>query len=136
MQRVYIDTAIWRDYFEDRKDTKQELGKITDKLLKKLLKESFVIVVSNIVRRELLHKYTLEELESLFLPFKQNFVEVESTVDEYYDAHRMSMKYDVPFGDALHAVLARNHDALILTRDSDFKRLRGVCPFQKPEDFV
>jgi predicted nucleic acid-binding protein len=136
MERVYIDTAIWRDYFEKRKDSKKELGEIAGRFLEKLIKESVVIVFSDIVKRELLHTYAHQELDALFLPFQQNIVEVEACTDDFFEAHALSMEHDVPFGDALHAVLARNHRAHMITRDKDFKRLQNVCPFQKPEDVV
>lgn len=134
MDPVYIDTAIWRDFFEDRKDAQKDLGKIAEDFLMALLEHATPIILSGIVMRELRQVYSAEELHSLLARFQPQVIAIEPSTDQFYEAHDISLRKNVPFGDALHAVMARDHQAILITRDKDFRRLCDVCPVQKPED--
>ncbi len=43
----------------------------------------------------------------------------------------------VPFGDAMHAILSRDHEAQLISRDEkDFNKLKDVTIMKKPEDLI
>jgi len=45
-------------------------------------------------------------------------------------------KKEVAFGDALHAVLARDNKAIMVTRDKHFIELNHIAEIKKPEDLI
>jgi len=42
----------------------------------------------------------------------------------------------VPFFDALHAVLARDNKAIMVTRDKHFDELLDITKYKKPEEII
>lgn len=42
----------------------------------------------------------------------------------------------VAFGDALHAILARDNNAIMVTRDKHFLGLADIAEVKKPEDLI
>jgi len=52
------------------------------------------------------------------------------------EAATLSNKLKIPFGDALHGVLARDNDAVMVTRDRHFRKLKDKVIIKKPEDLI
>ena len=42
----------------------------------------------------------------------------------------------VSFGDAMHAILSRNNEAILVSRDRDFQRLKYIIEVRSPEDLL
>ena len=61
---------------------------------------------------------------------------VQVTKEQFEEARRLSKQRDVPLGDAIHAVLARDHDAQLVSRDWDFEKLKDITNVQKPENLM
>ena len=134
--KYYIDTNIWRDYYEDRKDPYKNVGEIAFRLLSKLLALNNTIVVSTFLLRELEVDYSIEMIRALTKPFARLFEKREVSEEQFLEAKAIARERDVPIGDAIHAILARDNGALIVTRDKDFERLRDICEYAKPEDII
>ena len=45
-------------------------------------------------------------------------------------------KYNIPFGDALHAVLARDNNAILVARDHHFEEIQHIIKAKKPEELI
>ncbi|MBU1321694.1 MAG: PIN domain-containing protein [Nanoarchaeota archaeon] len=57
MTKYYLDTCIWIDYFEDRKDNFRPLGDWAFRLIKKIITDENVIIISDLVWFELRKLY-------------------------------------------------------------------------------
>ncbi len=51
-------------------------------------------------------------------------------------AGKISKTKKIPFGDVLHAVLAKDNDALLVTRDHHFEELQDLVIIKKPEELI
>ena len=135
-EKYYIDTSIWMDYYEDRKDPSKDIGEFAFRLLCKLLASKSTIVVSNFILRELEVNYSLEKIRGLTTPFEKIMEKVDISDEQKLEAKRISEKRSLPFGDVLHAIIARDNDAVLISRDKHFQQLKDVCEVYKPEEII
>lgn len=135
-EKYYLDTSIWMDYYEDRKDSSKNIGEFAFKFLCKLLASKSIIVVSSFVQRELEANYSLDKIRSMTTPFEKLMERIEISDEAIEEAKEISKSRNLPFGDALHAVLARNSKAIMITRDNHFQLLKDICEVMKPEDLI
>ncbi|MFH0798543.1 MAG: PIN domain-containing protein [Candidatus Woesearchaeota archaeon] len=135
-QIFYIDTAIWIDCYEDRKDKFKDLGKIALIFFNFLLASKSKIVISNFLMEELSNFYSLEQIKGMMLLYEHLFIKVNLTKRQMNEAQTIRMQRKVPLGDAIHAVLARDNNAILITRDGHFKLLKDICNIAKPEELT
>ena len=69
-QKFYLDTAIWRDYFEDRRDGIRPLGEFAFQFLKNCEKKGCKVLVSDTVILELKVYFSEEDIKQIFLRFR------------------------------------------------------------------
>ena len=134
-QKFYIDTSIWRDYFEDRKDNLRPLGEFAFQFLKKCLKEKDTVLVSREVSRELLEKYSKETVEDIFSSFKEIILKIDYSTGQASEAYFFWVKTNkkFPYADVLHSIIARDNKAILISRDRHFKEI-GVIEPMLPEE--
>ena len=137
-QRFYLDTSIWRDYYENRSDSSKQLGRLALQLLLKIIKQDGQIFYSDFVVQELMIKYSKEEISTIFsIIFNLDLlVKVLISKEQAKEAAVLCKKRNVAFGDALHAILARDNKAIMVTRDKHFKKLKDIAEIKKPEDLL
>ena len=80
--------------------------------------------------------YRMYEVEELFLPFKNNLSYVEVAREEIGKGNDLAFKRDIPKGDAIHALIARNNNAILITLDHHFQKLLDIIKPYKPQDFL
>ena len=80
--------------------------------------------------------YSEFEIEELLNGFKAVIVHVESTESETGKARDLSQKREVPKRDALHALIARDNNALLIALDSHFKKLIDISKPHSPKEFI
>jgi len=112
--RYYFDTCIWIDYLNERDK------RVVDFVFKIIFEHD--ILMSDVVFREL-HKFMF----NLFLPNIKNIILIKASDDEKRSALEISRQRNLPFADALHAMLARDNDAILVTRDKHFLDLEDIC---------
>lgn len=138
MQRkFYLDTAIWRDYFENRGDGIRPLGEFAFRFLKDCKETSAEIIVSDVVVAELDAYLPKAQMDSIFSSFKDIIRNVAYTAGQASEARGEWKKRNMalPFKDVLHAVIARDNGAVLVTRDSHFfDMLASIVDVQKPEE--
>ncbi len=119
LQKFYLDTAIWRDYFEDRKDGIRPLGEFAFQFLKKCQNRKWRVLVSPEVEKELLAYYPKERVEQVFSSFKDVIVKVSYSKEQVSEALSFWVKTrkEFPFSDVLHSVIARDNGARLVCRD-------------------
>lgn len=127
-----IDTCIWIDLLEDRKGSKKEpFGIYASKFFLKNFKN--IIYTTDITIQELKGKLSNDEIFSLFRPFKIRTI--FSSKKQFEESFVISNKLKIPKGDALHAIIARDNNLMIITRDKHFKQI-NFCKSKKPEELI
>lgn len=136
-QRFYLDTGIWRDYFEDRRDNMRPLGEFAFQFLSRATQQNAVFIVSNLVTKELLKYYSPERVHQLFLPFKTNIKSIESTYAQHKEAARaVPFRMESHYEDILHVILARDTQSILVTRDKGFESLKDIAKSARPEEII
>ena len=136
-KRYYLDSCIWKDYFENRSDRLRPLGDWALALIKKIISEGDLFVISNKVIEELRKDYSLEDLKSMFeiIP-KTLIVEVLTNERLIKEALNIKNKFGIHFGDALHISLAKENKAILVSRDNHFYEIQTEIEVKKPEDLI
>jgi len=136
VQRYYIDACIWRDYFENRSDNLRPLGEWAFRLIKKVVEEGGLFIISDILIVELQKFYSDEQIASMFgIVPPELRLNVSTTEKQTKDALKMKNQLKIPSGDAFHAVLARDNNALMISRDAHFYGVIRII-VKKPEELI
>ena len=138
MAKYYLDTLIWRDYYEGRKDNLRPLADWALIFLKKAIAEDSIILYSDFVDAELRKDYDDRKIKDVLelVTDAQILKIINANNEQIREAARISKARKVPFGDALHAVLARDNGAIVITRDKHFENLQDIAPSKKPEELI
>ncbi|MBS3128162.1 PIN domain-containing protein [Candidatus Woesearchaeota archaeon] len=138
MVKYYFDACIWLDLLEDRNESLLPRGDYAWNLFKKILKEEGIIIYSDMIIEELTqgYGYPFYKIEPLFQMFKRILCHIDTTDEYVRKAKDLSSKRNIPYGDALHAILARKHQAEFITRDHDFEKITDIIIAKKPEDIT
>ena len=137
IQKYYLDTSIWLDFFENRNEPNLPKGDWAHKLLNKITKNNDKVIYSDIIILELgVAGYQPHEIEKLFEKIKPILIFVESTEKQARKAKDLSAKRDVPKGDALHALIARDNKATLVTLDAHFKKLLDITKPKRPQYLI
>lgn len=137
MKRFYVDTNIWLDYAFERKDNIRPLGELAFQFLKKCRKNRWQVLYSDLVLKELRKQLTKEEIEERcfrIISEASLLVKVEKSITQAEEAVTLSKKDAVPGPDAMHAILARDNKAVLISRDFHFKRLSRIVSAFLPEE--
>lgn len=137
-QKFYFDTAIWRDYYENRSDSLKPIGKLALQFIEKAIKEDNLILYSDLVVQELMIKYNKEEISNILsILYKIGLLEkVTISKEQAREASDLCTKRKIPFADALHAILSRDNKSILITRDKHFQKLIDIAEIKKPEDIL
>ena len=138
MDKFYLDTSIWIDYYENRSDRFRQIGEWALQFLKIVIKNNWIVIYSELITYELLKIFSQEEIIKIFsiLADRGLLKEVNINYIQRKEAAILSKEINVPFGDALHAVLARDNKAILITRDKHFLELLDIAYVKKPEDLI
>ena len=118
MMKYYVDTCIWRDYWENRSDGLRPLGEFAFQFFKNLDVDD-VVIVSDVVINELLKCYTPTTVEEVF-SITRKIIRVCITKEEDARARILSNALSIPLGDAMHQIIAEREHAIVVTRDKHF----------------
>ncbi len=133
-KRFYVDTSVWRDYFEDRSDGVRPLGEFAFQFLKKCEKNESVVLYSEAVISEF--ERFPEFIKEFQDSFRVSIAIVLVSEKQVAESEAIANKKAVPFGDALHAVLARDNNAMLVSRDRHFEELQEIVECCVPEKVI
>ena len=139
MARYYVDTSIWRDLLEDRRDNIKPLSEFAFKFMQKILDEKHTIVFSKEIEVELRKRFKIEQINELIIErfAKENLVlYVEADNSRVDEAEKLSLERKIPVYDALHAILARANQAILVTRDKHYEELQDIAEIKTPEQVI
>ncbi len=80
--------------------------------------------------------YSRYDLNDLFFPFKNNLIFIEANKEQVGRGRDISYKRNVPHGDAIHALIARDNNLNLITFDEHFKELSDITTPLKPQNFL
>ena len=134
MTRFLIDTSIWIDLYEDRKGYIGEpLGDYALQLVLNIKLQGDSIVLTDLIIKELELHYTQEKIHAMLKPFEP-FEMIKSTHRK--EANRIAKQRNVPKGDALLSITARENNLILVSRDKHFSKLTDITHYYKPEELL
>jgi len=133
--RFYVDTSIWLGYFEDRRDSIRPLGEFAFQFLKGCKKLGTRLLYSEAVIVEL-QGFSKKWVNEMFLQFRDLLVETPVLKKQTDEAKTIAKQRGLPYNDALHAIIARDNKAIIVTRDKHFEELRDIVEAKTPEELL
>ena len=138
MVRIYlIDTCIWMDFYNNRKGIfGKPIGDYATRLFMKILNRKDKILFSESLIVELRKTYNKEQIKEILdlLLMNDILIRVDIKKEEYEEARHLSKQRNLPFIDCLNAVQARNHEAILVSRDKHFfEDLKDIVSAKKPE---
>lgn len=137
VEKYYVDTSIWIDLLEDRKGYNDEpLGSYALKLFALIKAKNHKMIVSDILIRELESNYSVEQINGMVLPFRKVMEKVFVTREQRDEAKKIAEERNLPPGDVLHAIVARDNNLIVITRDKHFKELEDITKHYKPEEII
>ena len=136
-EKYYIDTSIWMDLYEDRKGfNKEPLGEFALKLFSIINTKKKTLIITDLLIKELEMNYSIEEINGMIKPFEHIIEKIISTPEQQDEAQKIARERDLPPGDVLHSIIARDNNATLVTRDKHFKKLEDISEHKKPENLI
>ena len=136
-KRFYFDTSIWLDFFEARDEANLPKSKWAGELIRKIVIDNDTIIFSDNNMTEFNNiGYSGFEIEELLEALKPNLIFVESTSKQIGRSKDLAQKRDIPKRDALHALIARDNNAILITLDEHFDKLIDITKSHKPKEFI
>ena len=134
MEDFYFDTSIWLDFHEKR----GENGELALKLILKIINQNLKVAYSDLHIKEFKNLgYSQNEINSILSIIKPNNIEhVHIYREQKEEAKKTAKHRNVPEGDVLHAILCRDNNLQLISRDLDFEKLKDVSKAKLPEDFI
>ncbi len=137
MVNFYLDTSIWLDLFENRNEPNFPKGENAKKLMAKIIKDDDKIIFSNNNFFELITLgYTKYEIKLSLNEFRKTIYYVWSTGKQFRRAKDIALRRNIPKRDALHALIARDNKAILITLDKHFQYLRDIIKTNRPQDII
>ena len=137
--KYLFDTCIWRDHYENRFGPQgRPLGKYATKLFMRIIRNKDVLLFSEFIIRELKSDFSENEInEMLNVLFIANILEkVEVFEEDYKEAKKIGLERNLPTGDVLHAIIARNNGAILVSQDNHCQQLKDIVEVKKPEQII
>ena len=137
-EKYYIDACIWRDLHENREDKFRPLGEWAFELFRMIRETKSKALYSDLVIKELSISYDREKIKELFKVVEEDgFLEkVEIKKSQIQETIGLKREKRLPFNDLLHAILARDNNAIMVTRDKHFEEFEFIVTIRKPEDLI
>ena len=133
----YFDTGIWLDLWELRDEPNFPKGTWAQKLLNKIIGENGKIIYSEVTLLELgVVGYSTYDIAELFRPLQRILEFVESSEKQMNRANDLAATRQVPKRDILHALIAKEQRAALITYDRHFQILRDIIEPKRPRDFI
>ena len=72
----------------------------------------------------------------MFKPFEKIIKKVIATEKQREESKNIAKERNVPAGDSLHVIIARDNDLILVTRDRHFRKLEDISKHYKPEELI
>ena len=139
-EKYWLDTSLWRDFYEDRiSKAGNPLGEYAARLFMKILKRKDKILFSESLIWELKKDYDEQGINDMLnLLFMNNvLVKIEIKKEEYQESKKLAQERNIPFVDCLNAVQARNNNVVMVSQDRHFhENLKDITKTIKQQDII
>ncbi|MFH1506150.1 MAG: PIN domain-containing protein [archaeon] len=139
MTRYYFDTCIWRDFYEDRFGPRgRPLGKYANALVMKIIQDKDTLLFSDFIFKELRLRYEKVEINNMlnFLFVSEILERVAIYKEDQIEAENIAKERNIPPADVLHAILARNNKAIMVSQDKHFLQLDDIVEVKRPDELI
>lgn len=138
IQKYYIDACIWRDFHENREDNFRPLGEWAFRFLRMIKENKSIVLYSSLTVDELSKDFNPKQIEEIFRIISEAGLlqKVELNKQQFQEATKLKKERNLPFGDCLHAIIARDNEAIMITRDIHFEEIQDIVKSYKPEDLI
>ena len=133
-KKYYVDACIWRDFHENREDKFRPLGEWAFNFFRMVKETKSKILYSHLIVEELSIAYDNNTIKNIFKIVDEFLEEVPVKKELYLEAARLKKERRFPFADVLHALIARDNEAIMVTRDVHFEDFEDIVTIRKPED--
>ena len=135
--KYLIDTSIWVGLYENRNGYHDEpLGDFAFKLFCMIKAKEDKIVITDLTIRELEMNYSMPEIKGMMKPFENILEKLVVSTEQRDEAKKIASERNLPKGDVLHAILARDNNYILISRDKHFKQLIDISAHNKPEEII
>lgn len=137
-EKYYIDTCIWRDFHENREDKFRPLGEWAFEMFRMIKETNSLVLYSDLTVDELSKDYNPEQINEIFKIMSEAGLlkKIELKKQQFQEAAKLKREKNFPFGDCLHAIIARDNQAIMVTRDKHFEEMQDIVESYKPEDLI
>jgi len=125
MKSYYVDTCIYLNLWKKEIDEEKDLGELAKNFFEKIENEDSVIYYSGFLLKELLFLLSTEEYlqkRELF-DSSPNFKKIILTREEHKLSSKISKDKGVSLYDAIHMLLAKKTNSILVTRDKELIQL-------------
>ena len=137
MLNYYFDTCIWRGFLEARKNYDgSSLSEPVFKLFIQILNSSDYLFLSDVMQKELLKQYSLDDLNTIFGLFTKHLIFFAISDEQILLSQKLAQERNLPLADVMHVALARDNRCILVTRDNHFRQLLDVCKYHLPESLL
>ena len=140
MEKVLVDSNIFLDYYLDRKSGVVPIGEFAFQFMKSTIECNYFLILCEESIWEMAAVLNITE-EDVFqkvlsgLIVKRKFELINPSPIQKKEAKNISQKRNVPYVDALFAIVARDLRIIVVTRDKHFfEELGDVVSSVKPEE--
>ncbi len=135
MALYYFDTSIWLDLFEERNEPHLPKSLYASNALKRIILIDDKIIFTTVIIEELKDQgYSYEEIQQFFSKISLVVIYRPTNKNLWKRAKDIAKKRNIPIADVLHALQAREHHAVLVSRDHHFFALQDICKTKRPED--
>jgi len=136
-RKYYFDTSIWLDFLEKRDEPNFPKSEWAVKLIDKIIRNKDYILFSDNNLVELVElNYSEFEIEAILERFGDIIIKVEATERQLGVSKDLSFKRKIPLRDALHALIARDNNAILVTFDHDFRQLIDIKKSYRTNELI
>ena len=134
VEEFYFDTSIWIDFYEKR----ERNGEYALEFIMKIITNSWRLAYSDLHIKEFKHlEYSNDEINDIFHIIKPNNIKhIHIYKEQIEEARNIARQRKLPHNDVLHALLCRDNNVQLISRDLHFEKLKDITKAGKPEDFI
>lgn len=137
--KCYVDTHIFIDYYLDRKNHFRPLGEFAFNFIRNAASCKYHVLISSFNLIELSDNLKMSEqdlwekvLNLLYEAGKITVVEVSDA--QRAESRKISKERKIAIADALFAILARDNNAILISRDIHHDEVKDFVEVKKPEE--
>ncbi|MBS3174787.1 PIN domain-containing protein [Candidatus Woesearchaeota archaeon] len=132
MIKYYLDTSILLDFYEKR-GINSEIALV---LINKIIKSDILVIYSDLHILELKKLgYNREEIKCIINIAENNKI-VHINKAQAEEGRRMQKYIKISYRDILHALIARDNEAILIYTDKHFEKLKYLIEIKKSQELI